>query len=267
MPISIRTRRPQVGAKVSFEVDTIDKSMAKQMVLEYHYSGRCPGIKYTYGLYEGGTLVGCVVYSVPASYTLCNGVCGIEYRSQVIELARLVITTTSHNAASSLVGQSLAALQDHIVVSYADCNEHVGHIGYIYQATNWLYTGQGNAEPVFVLECDHHSGLKAGTPISYTRRHIDKKARDLGFNWLPNASSGPGLIKRKQVGKHRYIYFTGNKQFKRSARMALKYKVLPYPKGDTRRHNTNVMKVGDTTIVVTADYDDPPPPPKPLRLK
>lgn len=252
MPVSPKRRRPQVGAKVDFEVQEIDKDTTKAMVLEHHYSGRCPGIKYTYGLFEAGRLVGCVVYSVPASYTLCQGVCGlsdpetgIEFQKLVIELSRLVILTRSHNAASYLVGTSLRLLPDHVVVSYADCNDHVGHVGYVYQATNWLYTGQGNAEPVYVLECDHPNGMKAGTPVAYTRRHIDKKARDLGFDWAHNASTGPGLVRRPTVGKHRYVYFTGTKKFRAVARKCLKYRVHPYPKGDTRRHAGSVMQVCD----------------------
>ena len=241
MPVANRKpRRVQVGTQVSFELGEIDKSTAKEMVLTHHYSGRCPGIKYTYGLFESGVLVGCVVYSVPASYTLCNGVCGPEYRQYVIELARLVITTPTHNAASFLVGQSLAALPDHIVVSYADCNDHIGHVGYVYQATNWVYTGQGNAEPVWL----HPT---TGEVISYTRRHIDVKAAKFGLLWT-------NLVKRKQVGKHRYVYFTGTKQFKRKSRTAIKYETYPYPKGDTRRHVCNAMEVA---VAAGADQIEP----------
>lgn len=248
MPVSRRARRKQVGARVSFDVDELDKEVARDMVLCNHYSGRCPGIKYAFGIYEDSVLAGCVVYSIPASYTLCNGVCGADFRSHVLELSRLVVTTSSCNAASYLIGTSLRSIPDHVVVSYADCNDHIGHVGYVYQATNWVYTGQGSAEPVYVLERDHPSGLKAGTPISYTRRHIDKKARDLGFRWEENASTGPGLVKLPQVGKHRYIYFTGTKKFAREARRHLRYGVLPYPKGDTRRHNTSAMSVPDRKI-------------------
>lgn len=248
MPISGKIRRP-VGVKVSFDVLPISKVIAKNMILANHYSGRCPGIKYSYGLYEKGTLVGCVVYSVPASYTLCNGVCGVEYRQYVIELARLVITTKTTNAASSLVGRSLAAIPDHIVVSYADCNEHVGHIGYVYQATNWIYTGQGNAEPLWVDD-------RTGEIVSYTRRHIDKKARELGYDWKEGASKGPGLSKRPQVGKHRYVYFTGSRQFKSNAKESLRYKVKSYPKGTTRRHQGNIMPVSKTNIILPPLLDE-----------
>lgn len=230
---------------MSFDIYEVDKESARDMVINNHYSGRCPGIKYCYGLYESGTLVGCVVYSIPASYTLCRGVCGEELSPFVIELSRLVITTTTPNAASYLVGRSLRYLGDHIVVSYADCNDHVGHVGYVYQATNWIYTGHGSAEPVYVLANDHPSGLKAGSVVSYTRRHIDKKARDLGFDWGNNASSGPGLIRKKTVGKHRYVYFTGTHKFVKDAKKHFRYKTIPYPKGPTNKHAGSVMNVVD----------------------
>ena len=218
------------------------------MVLSNHYSGRCPGIAYTHGLYDDGNLVGCVIYSTPASGTLCRGVCGADYSNYVVELSRLVVTTTVPNAASILVGRSLSMLPDHIVVSYADCNEYIGHVGYVYQATNWLYTGHGSAEPMWV-----HPVTK--TVVSYTRRHIDKKAENLGLNWKE-------LIKIPQVGKHRYVYFTGNKRFVKVAKKYLKYPILPYPKGETKRHFTNKMQVVDWC---ESNNDDIPPRPTKLR--
>ena len=113
-------------------------------------------------------------------------------------------------------------LGDKVVVSYADCNAHVGHVGYVYQATNWVYTGQASAEPAWL----HPETREV---ISFTRRHIDKKAENLGLHWQQ-------LIKRKQLGKHRYITFTGNRRFRLAAGRALRYKAYPYPKGETRRH-------------------------------
>jgi hypothetical protein len=199
------------------------KEECKKIVLANHYSGRMPGSKYCYGLYCAGRLVGCAVYSVPASYTLCRGVCGAEMSSYVIELARLVILTAKKNAASILIGKSLAALPRHVVVSYADCNELIGHVGYVYQATNWLYTGQGSAEPVW-------RDPRSGEVVSYTRRHIDTKAKAIGLEWTD-------LVKQPQVGKHRYVCFTGDRRFRKTARSRLKYAILPYPKGPTKRHS------------------------------
>lgn len=222
---------------MKLQMAQIRREMVKKLILQYHYSGRVPGIKYSWGLYDDGDLVGCVVYSVPASYTLCTGVCGPSYRARVIELSRLVVITPERNAASFLVGQSLRRINNSVIVSYADCNDHVGHIGYVYQATNWLYTGQGNAEPMWIED-------KTRKIVSLTRRHIDAKARELGYDWKVGASSGPGLSPVKQQGKHRYVTFTGDKRFVREAIKNLRYPVMPYPKGETRRHDGCSIKIG-----------------------
>jgi hypothetical protein len=206
----------------SMKVDVLSSKIAMDMVLTHHYSNRTVGAKRCFGLWTDSDLVGCVVYSQPASYTLCKGVCGDEFKPFVIELARLVVTTKERNAASFLIANSLAKIGDAVVVSYADCNDHVGHVGYVYQATNWTYTGVGTAEPKWAHP-------KTGEIVSYTRRHIDIKAQAIGLHWTE-------LVKVKQAGKHRYVTFTGSRAFRRNARAALRYPVLPYPKGETRRH-------------------------------
>lgn len=217
--------------------DDSEKKEYREFVAAHHYSRKCPGARFAYGLHEtenGGlcdlkTLVGCVIFSIPASYTLCRGVCGIEFSKNVIELSRLVITTSTKNAASFCIGRALRLLPDSVVVSYADCNSHIGHVGYVYQATNWLYTGQGSAEPIWET--------KDGTVVSYTRRHIDTKAAKLGLKVSD-------LVKRKQVGKHRYVCFAGARKFRIAAKKAMRYEVKKYPKGSTTRHTESALKLG-----------------------
>ena len=103
---------------VSYPHD-ITKKTARKMVLNHHYSGRVPGISHCFGLLSGNWIAGCVVYSIPASYTLCKGVCGPDLSKRVLELSRLVILTPQRNAASFLIGQSLQQkLPDSVVVSY-----------------------------------------------------------------------------------------------------------------------------------------------------
>jgi len=215
-------------------VAEIESKRAMAMVMDYHYSQRRVGSRRSFGLFDAGQMVGCVVYSVPASYTLCKGVCGIEFKNFVLELSRLVVTTDRRNAASRLIGQSLKLLGDAVIVSYADCNSHVGHVGYVYQATNWIYTGQGSAEPKWTHP-------KTGQVISYTRRHIDQKAKALGLDWRD-------LVKVKQQGKHRYVTFAGSRAFKRNARAALSYAIKPYPKGETTRHCIESTKIQQETL-------------------
>jgi hypothetical protein len=139
----------------------------------------------------------------------------------VLELSRLVLITNTKNAASILISKSLKQLKTKptVIVSYADCNE--GHIGYVYQATNWIYTGQGNPEPWWL-----HPETKL--IVSKTRRHIDKKAKRLGLEWT-------NLIKQKRKGKHRYVTFVGNRNDRRVMEDQLRYKIYEYPKGETKR--------------------------------
>ena len=157
-------------------VEPITSKDAMRIVMRHHYSHRKVGVRAAFGLFTDKSLAGCCVFSVPASYTLCKGVCGEEFKKDVLELSRLVVVPKIVNGASMLIGSALRQLGNQIIVSYADCNDHVGHVGYVYQATNWLYTGQGNAEPKWIHP-------ETGEVISFTRRHIDKKAEALGLDW------------------------------------------------------------------------------------
>lgn len=203
------------------EVLKISSSRAMAMVISHHYTRRKVGSKCSFGLFDHGEFVGCCVFSVPASYTLCKGVCGQEFKNFVLELSRLVVTSNKKNAASFLIGNSLRLLGNAVVVSYADISQ-AGHVGYVYQATNWIYTGKGSSEPIWCHPI-------TGEVVSFTRRHIDKKAQKIGLDWTE-------LVKVPQSGKHRYVTFCGDKAFKKKAKKNLLYKIYDYPKGKTTRH-------------------------------
>ena len=205
-------------------VQRVESGRCKDLIMNHHYAGRMVGAVDSFGLIDDGEIVGCVIYSQPASYTLCKGVCGPSLKAYVLELSRLVVKVHHRNAASMLIGRSLHAIGQRVVVSYADANEHVGHVGYVYQATNWLYTGMSTSEPSW-----YHP--HTGELVSRTRRHIDRKAEALGLHWQD-------LVRVKSHGKHRYVTFAGDRRFCRRARAALRYEVLPYPKGESRRHET-----------------------------
>lgn len=177
-------------------------------ILHVHYARRIPCIQYAYGLFEEEILMGIVTYGKPASPFLCKGVAGYDNRHLVIELNRLVVVTNTMNASSFLVGQSLKQLPNGLfVVSYADTGK--GHVGYIYQATNFVYTGLSVKYNDLFLDGKHS-------------RHLDV---------CKNACE-----KRPRSRKHRYITFTGKD--KKSMRNMLLYPVLPYPKGETHRYDT-----------------------------
>src|SRR3990167_7789893 len=194
-----------------------------------HYAHRIPSISYAFGLYSP-ELCGVVSYGTPASSTLLKGVCGSEYSQYVLELNRLVIETTEKNAASYLVGRSIRLLpKPTIIVSYADTAQK--HVGYIYQATNFIYTGLSSkfTDPkVLGMENKHHA--------TYAHGMNNKQLKE---------KFGDKLYFENRPRKHRYIYFHG---CSRKVRNALKYPIFPYPKGESRRYDDSV-KITKQTIL------------------
>lgn len=203
----------------NYEVRQIEAKEAYPFLLNIHYAKRIPSISYAYGLFRDGALVGVVTYGTPPSSTLCRGVCGDAYQKDVVELNRLVLSDNLPNEASRLVGGSLKLLPaPKIVVSFADNAQE--HTGYVYQATNFLYTGLSSKfkDPrVRGLEHQHHATYAHGLT---NKQVIEKYGEENVY-----------FVERSR--KHRYVLFIGNKTQKRQMRNALRYRVLPYPKKRT----------------------------------
>ena len=128
---------------MTIEVKRITYNDTKPFILGIHYARRMPCVQYAFGAFLGGELIGVVTYGQPASPWLCVGVAGVENKHNVLELNRLVIKPeySGQNVSSMLIGKSLRMLPHHtFVVSYADWGGW-HHVGYVYQSTNWLYTG------------------------------------------------------------------------------------------------------------------------------
>ncbi len=191
------------------EVKPIKSFETKPWLLNRHYAKRLPSISYAFGLFDEGVLVGVCTYGSPASPSLCVGVCGEQHRDKVVELNRLVVDSDKPNSASMLVGKSLQMLpKPSIVVSYADTAQ--GHVGYIYQSTNFLYTGATSERTDM-----------GGVEGKHSRHAKDPSIRVF------------------RSSKHRYIIFTGSKKQKRILRNELNYEVEDYPKGESKKYDAS----------------------------
>ena len=192
-------------------------------LLQKHYAKRIPQIMFAFGLYEENQLVGVVTYGIPASPALCMGICGKEYADKVLELNRVCLMNNDKNQASFLVANSIKLLpKPTIIVSYADTAK--GHVGYVYQATNFLYTGLSANRvdwTVKGLEHKHSKTLSDGMTLESIK---EKYGDDFYY------------IERSR--KHRYIYFHGNKTQKKAMNNLLKYEVEPYPKGNSQKYDS-----------------------------
>lgn len=122
-------------------VKSIDSYECKDWLLNKHYAKRMCSISYSFGLYFKNILQGVCTFGMPPSSTLSQSICGKELKTHVLELNRLVVNDNLHNnALSYFVSNAINKLPNNkIIVSFADSN--MNHNGYIYQATNFIYTG------------------------------------------------------------------------------------------------------------------------------
>lgn len=207
------------GRSTERHVERITRTDVKPFIMEIHYARRMPCITDAFGLYEGGQLIGIVTYGIPASHHLCIGIAGEENARNVLELNRLVILPeyNGDNRASYLVSHSLKMLPSGtFVVSYADTAWT--HVGYVYQACNFLYTG-----------------LSAKRRDSYQPTGLHPRAYDKNHH---------SELMQTRSQKHRYVYLIGDKRTRKRMRNELKYPVYDkYPKGDEQRYDVDSPKI------------------------
>ena len=202
----------------------INYATAARVVETYHYAHRIPSIMVSIGMYVDDTLAGVCTYGMMASPNAQKSICGEKYASNTLELNRLfVFDWAGRNSESWLIGQSFLLLKKlwpdyFILVSFADTEQK--HIGYVYQATNWIYTGisypGGNGNYMLV------DGVKMTTKNAYDRYGSQgkKELERMGFD----------VYKPEGTNKHRYVYFLGNKTLRKKLLKALRYNPQPYPK-------------------------------------
>lgn len=225
-----------MSLKDKYVVKPIDNYQTKEWMLKKHYAKRMPTVvQYAFGLFvkDTGQMVGCCTYGLPASDNAVK-LCGEENKSITKELSRLIKNDgLEKNLQTWFVAQTFKQLpKPFIIISYSDCNH--GHTGYTYQALNFLYTGKGGGAAEYVFNGKVN-----------TSRWIVKDwflAKNLPFDddltITDNFRNAGGEI-IKQLPKNRYVIFLGNKRDKKRLRKALKWEVLPYPKGDNGRYDTS----------------------------
>ena len=201
-------------------IRTIGYETARDFLLPKHYSGRTPSISYSFGHYIGGELMAVCTFGKPASNSLCVGVCGEEYSSKVYELNRLCRKDEYNEQISSFVAACLRRLspKNLIIVSYADTG--MNHNGYIYQATNFIYTGKTRERTDKYTEGNKHS------------RHYNEENQHL---------------RKVRTSKHRYVFFCANKKLKRKYKDSLKYGIQPYPK--LKNENYKLGDIQKTKVI------------------
>ena len=202
----------------------IPSELTYDFILNVHYAKRIPPITYAYGLYDENDLIGIVTYGTPLSHTLRQGIAGKQYEPIVLELNRLVITKKIKNSASYLISNSIKMLPNPtIVVSYADLE--MNHNGYVYQATNFIYTGLSASVKDYAVkgkEAKHHRTV-----------YDESRGKENRVQYLKD-KYGDDFYLKERSRKHRYIFIHAHKKDKKEIQSNLKYKVVSYPKGESK---------------------------------
>ena len=194
-----------------YKVLSIESSQTYDWLLNKHYAKRIPSISFAFGLYEDQILRGVMTIGKPASPSLCDGICGKDFSKYVYELNRLCVDDNlEKNTLSFFVGKCLKLIPENmILVSYADTS--MNHNGYIYQATNWIYTGSTKERTDI--------GFEDGT-------HYRHYSKDIDYS-----------IRKFRSSKHRYVFFIGSKR--KLFRKNLNYKIEDYPKGQNQKYDSS----------------------------
>ena len=223
---------PHIAERGGLTVEIGTRNLLADMILTKHYAQRMPPVSYAYAMRRDGNLIGGLTIGKPASRPLCVGLAGEKYAPNVYELNRLITDgTTDKNDLSWFVGASLRDLSSEriVLVSFADAG--AGHHGYIYQATNWVYTGVSPGRTDKYMPGGKH-------PRHYTEEYAH--------------------LRKIRTAKHRYV-FVPNKRFRKEIMREMNYPVMPYPKGANDRYTLGariIDKVLDTRTGII--YDDSP---------
>ena len=221
---------------MNYQIKSIDYQDCKEWFLKKHYAHKIPPIEFCFGLYDNQMLIGVCSYGTPVSSTLRN----IMPSYKLYELNRIVINEgVIKNTLSWFVSQTLNSMpKPSVIVSYADTSK--GHNGYIYQATNWIYTGLSAKFFEYRIKGMEH--LHAGTIFDLSRGQENR------VDWLRN-KFGSDFYTFARPRKHRYFYFIGDKRDKKKMLKDLPYEIQPYPKGDNQRYDASYQPTIQTKLL------------------
>jgi len=220
VPVLTPQRAKESTVVRAVNVEPITRRDYLPFLIDVHYAGRVPSVSRAFGLFVGSDLEGVVTYGTPPSAPLRRGVCGDAFKECVIELNRLVLLSNHKNDASLLVGRSLRLLGgDFVVVSFADTAQ--GHVGYVYQATNFMYCGLSAKRTDWRVRGMEHLH---GQTIADEFRGRANRAQAMRDKY------GSDFYLSPRSRKHRYVTFIGSRNFKRNAMKSLRYRIEPYPK-------------------------------------
>ena len=195
----------------NLRVDWCSTEAARYAVMTWHYSKNMPtpGKWVKLGIWWKDRFAGAVVFSRPCR----NQHLMFDLKpEQVCELGRVAMDRHEGFRVTEVVAAALVMLKKQcpgmrLVVSFADPDQ--GHVGRIYQAGNWIYTGVSGAAKQLV-----HQGKKLH------RRQFTGR----GYYGKPKQNPPKGSVWIPVPPKHRYVMPLDKGMRRQVLKLA-----LPYP--------------------------------------
>ena len=215
--------------KNKYDLEERTTKYAKEIIVTHHYSHTWTSCQYALGLLKDGMVLGVEVYGWPVGRLAAQSISPEVANNEVLELTRLWVSDSEgKNIESWFLGQTFSWLKQYapkikVLMSYTDPT--FGHIGTIYQATNWLYQGSDIRTADYFMykikdECYH--------PRSVFSKYNTN-------DWKVLQELIPDIEMVSMEKKHRYIYILADKRTKKKILQTLKHPIKPYAKMERKR--------------------------------
>lgn len=201
-------------------VRKIDCKQARGYIAAFHYSKTMPdSSRFIYGLFYKELLCGVCVFGMRCGKNQYTAICPSIKNGEYIELTRLWLEDSlGRNSESYFISKCIRLLPKDIkmIVSFSD--EKQNHVGYIYQASNFIYLGKNKGGKMLVTA----DGIEKHPRLLGIYRMRRPEFKNLKNDELINVLQ---LRYVESGAKHRYVYFKDRRLLKQ-----LNLKPMPYPK-------------------------------------
>jgi len=173
--------------KVDLKIDWATYEAAKYAVEHWHYSRSLSSGRNVYiGVWEGGKFIGVIVFGIGSGNATNGKGYGLARSHEMAELTRIALTK-HETPISRIVKIAIQFIRRQspglrMIISMADPMH--GHHGGIYQAGNWIYTGQTAEDYQYQLPDGRYVHHRTATSL---------------------LKSVAGRQKKKLPGKYRYL--------------------------------------------------------------
>lgn len=201
--------------KEKYQIKEIKRNLANKIQVKHHYLHKESICAQAFGLFDDDKIIGVALYGTPSSHWTAK-ICGVNNKKNVIELQRLWIQNdTPKNAESYFIAGTMKFIKKEIIVSFAD--PECQHLGVIYQALNWLFTGRSARKGgvIAVKNMDIHNHAL------YSQYTVQEMRDKFGAD---------NVYYKDYLTKFRYVQFNCDKRKRRELMNSLIYEIQAYPK-------------------------------------